>query len=94
MKTYISDLIPRLSKFSKQLANVTLLTDQHWVAADVSLGEKRTYIFKRNNELLLSTNGQVNKGKWELNGADSLLLDVGDTSYYLGTVFLTKIYWP
>ncbi|MNT92313.1 hypothetical protein D3C72_2335740 [compost metagenome] len=33
--------------------------------------------------MLLSTNGQVNKGKWELNGADSLLLDVGDTSLLL-----------
>ena len=34
MKTFISDLIPKLQRFSQKLDNLTLLTNQHWVVFD------------------------------------------------------------
>ncbi|WP_316817312.1 hypothetical protein [Pedobacter nyackensis] len=80
MKTYISDIIPRLGKYSKELANLTLLAEKHWVALNPLLSQKHMYIFRRNSELLITTDGQVEKGKWELISNDSLLLDVGDSS--------------
>ena len=83
MKTYIADIIPRLSKSSKQLDNLTLLTEQHWVALDIISGQKRVYIFRRNNELLVSTGGQVERGKWEFIGKNSLLLDIDNAIYLL-----------
>ena len=83
MKTFIADIIPRLSKFSKQLDNLTLLTEQHWVALDIITGQKRVYIFRKNNELLVSTGGLVEKGKWEFIGRNSLLLEIDKTSYLL-----------
>ena len=83
MKTYIADIIPRLSKFSKQLDNLTLLTEQHWVALDIISRQKRVYIFRRNNELLVSTGGQVERGKWEFIGKNSLLLDIDNAAYLL-----------
>ena len=90
MKTYIADIIPRLSKFSKQLDNLTVLTEQHWIALDIVTGQKCVYIFRRNNELLVSTGGQVERGKWEFIGKNSLLLDVDKTTYLLRHGFLDE----
>ncbi|MFA4868080.1 MAG: hypothetical protein WC623_07775 [Pedobacter sp.] len=90
MKTYISDIIPRLSKFSKELANVTLLAEKHWVAINPALAQKHMYIFRRNNELLISTDGHVEKGKWELIGNNSLLLDIGSSSILFRHGFLDE----
>ncbi len=39
------------------------------------------YIFRSNNELLISQNGKVEKGKWEYLGNNSLLIDKKDESY-------------
>jgi hypothetical protein len=58
------------------------LTEQHWVALDNISVQKRVYIFRRNNELLVSTGGLVERGKWEFIGKNSLLLDI-DKSIFL-----------
>jgi hypothetical protein len=50
MKTFISDLIPKLQKYSQKLDNLTLLTNQHWVVVDDINNNKYIYIFRTNNE--------------------------------------------
>ena len=81
MKTYINNIIPRIKEFSERLDDVTILTEKHWVLVDEIMDSKTTYIFRSNNELLISKNGRVDKAKWELLGNKSLLIDVYDTSY-------------
>jgi hypothetical protein len=81
MRTYISDIIPRIQKFSQKLDNLTLLTNQHWVVIDDNDNTKNVYIFRQNNELLISKNGKVDKAKWEYLGHNSLLIDLKDESY-------------
>lgn len=81
MKTYFSDLIPKLQRFSQQLDNLTLLKNQHWVVIDDINSSKNVYIFRENNELLISQNGKVEKAKWEYLGNNSLLIDRKDESY-------------
>ncbi len=81
MKTFISDLIPKLQKFSQKLDNLTLLTNQHWVVIDDIGNNKNVYIFRTNNDLLISQNGKVEKAKWEYLGNNSLLIDKKDESY-------------
>ena len=81
MKTYISDLIPKLQRFSQKLDNFTLLTNQHWVVIGDIENSKSIYIFRTNNELLISQNGKVEKAKWEYLGNNSLLIDRKDDSY-------------
>ena len=81
MKTFISDLIPRLQRFSEKLDNLTLLTNQHWVVIDDISNNKNVYIFRTNNDLLISQNGKVEKAKWEYLGNNSLLIDKKDESY-------------
>lgn len=81
MKTFISDLIPKLQRFSQKLDNLTLLTNQHWVVIDDISVNKNVYIFQANNNLLISKNGKVEKAKWEYLGNNSLLIDKKNESY-------------
>jgi hypothetical protein len=81
MKTFIAEIIPKIQRYSKQLDDLTLLTNQHWVLIENIEQEKRVYLFRKNNELLISVNGKVTKGKWEYLGNNSLLIDQGDQAY-------------
>ncbi len=81
MRTYISDIIPKIQEFSQKLDNLTLLTNQHWIVIDEIENSKNVYIFRQNNELLISQNGKVEKAKWEYLGHNSLLIDRKNESY-------------
>ena len=81
MQTFIADIIPKLQRFSKKLDDLSLLTNQHWVVLDELGKSKNVYIFRSSNELLISANGKVEKGKWEYLGNSSLLIDRKDESY-------------
>lgn len=63
MKTYIAEIIPKLQRFNQKLDNLTLLTNQHWVVLDELGASKTVFIFRSNNELLISRNGKVEKAK-------------------------------
>lgn len=90
MKTYITDILPKIQRFSKRLDDLTLLTNQHWIVIDEINTSKNVYYFKTNNELLISKNGIVEKGKWELLGNNSLLIDRKDESYLFKHGFLDE----
>jgi len=81
MNTYFSDIIPKIQKFSQKLDNLTLLTNQHWVAIDGINDTKTVYIFRQNSDLLISLNGIVEKAKWEYLGNNSILIDRKNESY-------------
>lgn len=81
MKTFFSDIFPKIQRFSEKLDNITLLTNQHWVSIDDLSSAKTVYIFRSNNELLIATNGKVEKEKWEYLGNKSLLIDKKTESY-------------
>lgn len=81
MKTFLADIFPKIQRFSNKLDNLTMLTNQHWVSIDDILSTKTVYIFRTNNELLISKNGKVEKAKWEHLGNKSLLIDRTTDSY-------------
>lgn len=81
MKTYLFDLIPKLQRFSQKLDFLTKLTNQHWVVVDEIESTKNVYIFRTNNELLISKNGNVERAKWEYLGNNYLLIDIKNESY-------------
>ena len=75
MKTYLQEIVNRLSQFSEKLDNATLFIDKPWVLIDTESNYHK-YIFKRNGQLIMSLNGQVQLGKWEyLTVAKSILID-------------------
>jgi len=81
MRTYIADIIPRLQRFSEQLDNLTLLTNQHWVVVDEITKSKTVYIFRTTKELLISKNGEVERANWEYLGNKTLLINIGSRTY-------------
>lgn len=81
MRTYFSDIIPKIQRFSQRLDNLTLLTNQHWVVIDDIDKTKNVFIFRENNELLIAQNGKVEKAKWEYLGNNTLLIDRKEDSY-------------
>ncbi|HEY0298846.1 MAG TPA: hypothetical protein VGB84_06465 [Arachidicoccus sp.] len=80
MKTFLSDLIPKLQRFSQKLDNNSLLQNQNWVLLDEN-NNKTVYIFRSNKQLLISLNGIVEKGNWEYLNEKTLLIDRKDSSY-------------
>jgi len=75
MKKYLQDIVNRLAQFSEKLDNTTLFIEKPWVLID-SNSDYHKYIFKRNGELVMSLNGQVQIGKWEyLSAAKSILIN-------------------
>ena len=75
MQTYLSDIIPSISRYSKQLNDETLLTSRHWVVVEELENRKSISIFRKNRDLLISTNGSVEKGTWDYLGNDKLLIE-------------------
>ena len=75
MRDYLTSLLPRLQQFSKSLNDTAIFADVPWVFIDGD-GERVTYIFRRNNELLVSQHGEVTTGRWEyLAAMQSLLIE-------------------
>jgi hypothetical protein len=81
MRTFIADIIPQIQRFSQRLDNLTLLTNQHWVSIDNIANSKTVFIFRNNNQLLISKDGLVEKATWEYLGNNSLLIDKSDTTH-------------
>ncbi len=81
MKTYLSEIIPKIKRYSEKLDNIALLTGHHWVVLDDIGNNKKVFIFRNSNELLISVNGRVTKGKWELLGNNTILIDFDNNSF-------------
>lgn len=82
MRTFLLDIIPKLNKFSQKLDDLTVLSDKHWVIIDPENQKKTIFIFRRkNDQLLISNNGKIEKGTWEYLGNNSLLIDRGGESF-------------
>lgn len=88
MKTYISDIIPRLKRFSKKLDDLTQLTNNNWVVIDESNLTKCVYIFRDNKDLIISKNGIANKGKWDYLNNNSLIIETNEISLFFKFGFL------
>lgn len=90
MKTYLADIFPKILNYTQKLDDLTLLTNKHWVSIDNIWINKTVYIFRDNNELLISTNGKVEKAKWEYLGNRSLLIEKNDEIYLFKNGFFDQ----
>jgi hypothetical protein len=82
MKTFILDIIPKIQGFSKKLDNIAILTNKNWIILDDKLEKKIVFIFReKENQLLISENGKIEKANWEYLGNNTLLIDRKDGSF-------------
>ena len=90
MKTYFSEIIPKLQNYSHKLDEIALLANQHWILFDENSEQKIVYIFRDNNELIISTNGSVEKGSWDYLGNNSLLIEQSENSILFNHGFFNE----
>jgi len=88
MKTYFSELIPRINHFSKKLDNLATLQNQNWLLINEFSNQKTVYIFRENGQLLISENGIVNKGTWEYINKKTIMIDSAQGTLLLNHGFL------
>jgi hypothetical protein len=90
MKAYLENLIPRLQKFSEKLDNTAVFTEHPWVLIDEETNTRQVLIFRnKDNELLVSQNGKVEKGKWEyLVHLKSLLIERNNEIFLFNQGFM------
>jgi mRNA-degrading endonuclease RelE of RelBE toxin-antitoxin system len=75
MKSHLNSLVKHLSNYSATLEKTSILIDKPWALIDGEF-EIQKIIFKKDKELILSKNGQVQIGKWDyFPEAKSLLID-------------------
>jgi len=90
MKTFISDIIPKIQKYSKKLDDLTFITNQQWVLINDLKDLKTTYIFRNGGILLIAENGLVSKAKWEYLNSDSLLIENGSQTFLMQQSFKSE----
>jgi len=77
MKIFLQNIVKGLNNYSKSLNKKSIFVDKPWALIDSDF-EIQKLIFKKNKELIMSKDGQVNIGKWDyLPEAKSLLIDRG-----------------
>ena len=75
MKMYLKSIAQQLRNHSLSLEKSNILIDKPWALIDDEF-EMQKLIFKKNKDLVLSKNGQVQMGKWDyFPEAKSLLID-------------------
>lgn len=87
MKTYALDIIPRVKRFSEMLDSKSVLMNQRWVLIGNGQ-EKSVYIFRSKNELLVSVQGVLTKGSWELIDPMTVSITIEGKSFLMNHGFL------
>lgn len=78
MKEYLSSLIPKIRNYSLEIDKLSKLYDQPWVLVN-ELDNFIKLIFQAQGKLIVSKNGVVSDGAWELvSVANAILLDINN----------------
>lgn len=85
MITHVKEYVDRIKYHVKSLEDISLLTDHPWLNVNYQDGIRCIYVFRRkNNELLISINGEVKKGQWDyIPSMKSVVIEFnGETKLY------------
>lgn len=90
MKVYLKSIVKQLRNYSASLDKTSILIDKPWALIDDEF-EMQKLIFKKDKELILSKNGQVQVGKWDyFPEAKSLLIDRNTDKILCNEAFIDK----
>lgn len=90
MEIYLKSIVKQLRNYSTTLDKTSILIDKPWALIDDEF-EMQKLIFKKNKELILSKNGQVQIGKWDyFPEAKSLLIDRNTDKILCNEAFIDK----
>ena len=90
MNIYLKSIVKDLRNHTASIEKGNLLIDKPWASIDEEQ-EMLKLIFKKNKELILSKNGQVQIGKWDyFPEAKSLLIDRNTDKILCNEAFIDK----
>ncbi len=89
MKYYLLNILDRVKIYSLKLDEEAILYDKSWVIFN-DTEDKEVFIFRPDNELLISYNGIVSKGEWEILSTNHILIDMVDKSYMFNVSFVSN----
>lgn len=89
MEHYIKSIIPNIKQYGMMLSQKEYFVNKTWLLINDS-SDLVQYTFKKNSELILSVNGDVQKGKWELLSSTKILLESPSGGVQLENLFFNK----
>jgi hypothetical protein len=89
MEQYIKNIIPNIKQYGKLLSHKEYFLNKSWLLVNAD-GNIIQFTFKKNGELIVSTNGDAIKGKWELLSSDKILLENEKSTLQLENLFFNK----
>ena len=78
MKSYVLDIIPKISRYSDERDLETYIFNKAWVLVDEDSKLKIVYRFRpKNDEIIISVDGNAKRGTWEfLEDGKSMIIEV------------------
>lgn len=89
MENYIKNIIPNIKQYGKLLSQKEYFLNKSWLLVN-DKDDIIQFTFKKNGELIISTNGDAIKGKWELLTTDKILLESEMSNLQLENLFFNK----
>jgi hypothetical protein len=89
MNLYIKDLFSRIKNYSKQLDAEAILYNKKWLFITEN-GEQVVYIFRPNNELIVTLNGIGVKGRWEILFDNTISIEVKEEIRIYNAAFVEE----
>ena len=71
---------PKIKRISRKIDDVTKITNRNWVVFN-EVDAPETYIFRNNNDLLISRKGIVEKGRWDYIDQETILIESTSGNY-------------
>ncbi len=78
MRNYLYNIVPNLEPFDYSLHHDNQFINQEWVLINGIEDAKAMYIFKPNNELVISSNDHVTKTRWSFINSNFLSITTED----------------
>ena len=86
MIDFVKNILPRVLNYSKDLDEKEIFVEKPWIFIDES-NNHHEYIFMRDGRLVMSLNGAVTIGSWELMPNKKLMIN-----RLVDTIMLQKIW--
>lgn len=78
MRAILNDIVPRLQPFEYALHYDTQFINQKWVLINSIDEAKAVYLFKPNNELIISEDNQITKTRWSFINSNFISITTED----------------
>lgn len=89
MNIYLKDLFSRIKSYSKQLDAEAILYNKKWLFITEN-DEQVVYIFRPNNELIVTLNGIGVKGRWEILFDNTISIEVKEEIRIYNAAFVEE----